>query len=143
MREIRTLGSEGAGDGQLSSATRQRKEACHRPFWANRPEGNGIFLIDANGGPVELIYSPLDGSAGQPSWSPDGERIAFMANSPTQAIHVMRSDGSDVIRLTDSVVGSNTMPAWSTSGEAIEATVVSSAGWAAIKLLFSLGGESH
>ena len=54
-----------------------------------------------------------------PSWSPDGEQIAFMSTrTGSLEIHVMDSDGSDVARLTTDPA-MDLLPAWSPDGTTI------------------------
>lgn len=49
----------------------------------------------------------------QPSWSPDGERIAFASNRDGKTeIYVMDTDGSNVLRLTNNEA-SDGFPRWS------------------------------
>jgi Tol biopolymer transport system component len=57
-----------------------------------------------------------------PSWSPDGERIAFVSNrdSGYRRIYVMHSDGSNLMKLTKE--SSNLDPAWSPDGTRIAFT---------------------
>jgi Tol biopolymer transport system component len=65
---------------------------------------DGLFTVNTFGAPHvrRLNYSPVAGFpvALQPTWSPDGSRIAFSdATTPTDypdSIVVMRADGSDV-----------------------------------------------
>ena len=71
---------------------------------------------------VQLTSGPSD--AWFPAWSPDGRRIAFASHrtdpDPTDEVEIMdvftmRSDGSDVRRVTDSLGFSGT-PSWSPDG---------------------------
>ena len=64
---------------------------------------------------------------GFPTWSPDGSRIAFQSDRTDpdpnddvaiQDIFTMRSDGSDVRKVTDSV-GDNEKPDWSPDGKSL------------------------
>jgi Tol biopolymer transport system component len=72
---------------------------------------------------VQLTHGP-GSDAWFPSWSPDGKRIAFSSHrsdpDPTDDFEVsdvftMRSDGTDVRKLTDST-GFNGNPSWSPDG---------------------------
>jgi len=89
--------------------------------------GGDLVIADLDGGEVRIAY---DGGGGRalstPSWSPDGERIAFSAevDGPGQ-IFVIDRDGSDPVQLT-SGTDDNDDPTWSPDG-----------GWIA----FSRGGD--
>ena len=56
----------------------------------------------------------------QPSWSPDGGRIAFVSerNGGNKQIYVMDSNGKNVKRLTNGAFDSGS-PAWSPDGQTI------------------------
>ena len=81
---------------------------------------NGIYGIDARGGPARLIVSDQKAGANliaagdasadtilravwSPTWSPDGSRIAFLVRARTRMleIDVMNADGSGRRRLVD------------------------------------------
>ena len=59
-----------------------------------------------------------------PSWSPDGKKIAFVSdkegtNIVPNAIYVMNTDGQDIRRLTYTDIGSfvSSFPSWSPNGK--------------------------
>ena len=54
---------------------------------------------------------------GQPTWSPDGDRIAFARGAPSR-LFVMNADGSGARRVTDEEVEEGE-PAWSPDGRSI------------------------
>ncbi len=57
-----------------------------------------------------------------PAWSPDGKRFAFVStHEGNQEIYTANSDGSDVVRLTQSP-GVDTHPCWSPDGARIAFT---------------------
>ena len=71
-----------------------------------------IFLVHPDGtGRHQLTFK---GDNGTPSWSPDGERIAFSSNrSGNDAIYTMDSDGTNQMLLIDGAA----FPDWSTQNE--------------------------
>lgn len=72
-----------------------------------------ICVMDADGGnEVNLTDDPWFNA--QPSWSPDGNRIAFNRG---HHIYVMDSDGDNLMQLTDKFTDRE--PAWSPDGEKI------------------------
>ncbi len=83
-----------------------------------------IYVVSAGGGePTNLSDGP--GFDRQPTWSPDGSRIAFTSErgGPAQ-IYVMDADGSDQVNLSRSAA-SDSSPDWSPDGSWI---ALSSAG---------------
>jgi Tol biopolymer transport system component len=82
------------------------------------PAGNcntEIYVMNADGSnPINLTNSP--GEDAYPTWSPDGNRIAFASiRDGDQEIYVMNVDGSSQIRLTTRR-GPDYEPAWSPDG---------------------------
>jgi hypothetical protein len=76
-----------------------------------------IAVMNADGsGFTRLTHAGRDG---QPAWSPDGSRIAFVTEGDDgeSRIHVMAADGTDESRLTDGP--SDRDPAWAPDGSAI------------------------
>ena len=85
--------------------------------WA-QPAGyqEQIFRSSSVGGPVELT-SVSENT--QPSFSPDGRRIAFSSERATQSqIWVMDADGSNQVQVSNDPLGAF-WPAWSPDGAAI------------------------
>jgi len=72
-----------------------------------------ICVMDADGrGLVRLTNDPV--SDGEPSWSPDGSRIAFRRAAD---IYTMKLDGTEITRLTTDAAAYE--PAWSPDGKQI------------------------
>ena len=82
-----------------------------------------IYVMDADGGnPQRLTNDPRDDK--YPSWSPDGNRIAFSARDRDKAehlnyeIYVMDADGANLQRLTNDR-HHDKYPSWSPDGKRI------------------------
>lgn len=80
-----------------------------------------IFALDAGGAPRNLTNSP-DTEEDFPAWSPNGDRLAFVAspagnasNLSRRQIFAMNADGSNRTQLT-SGPGPHTNPVWSPDG---------------------------
>jgi Tol biopolymer transport system component len=92
-----------------------------------------IFVMDANGSNVLRL---TDDPAGEfmPTWSPDGSRIAFAregdwAVGTYEAIHTMRSDGTDVRQVSTASGGSDFWPSWSPDGTRIVFAAIRKEDW--------------
>jgi TolB protein len=136
---IHIIGIDGIGERKLAenAAYPSWSPDGNHIIFVTDPEGvSQISQVNADGtGLVSLTDGPTDMN---PAWSPDGAHIAFSSarsNKPelvTDALHpglnvttvvpprsaadiyVMRSDGTDVIRLTRE--SENDQPAWSPDG---------------------------
>jgi Tol biopolymer transport system component len=79
-----------------------------------------IYAINVDGsGERRLTDTP--GLDGFPTWSPDGQRIAFVSDRDggNWEIYVMDSDGAHRRRLTNTPEEDEAVPAWSPDGERI------------------------
>ncbi|MGZ4384787.1 MAG: TolB family protein [Gaiellaceae bacterium] len=80
-------------------------------FVSNRGgSGLALYTMNANGGGVKRI-TPEEARVGQPSWSADGSRIAYVQDS---RILIVEADGSPVTTLTPDGVR---FPSWKPSGD--------------------------
>jgi hypothetical protein len=84
-------------------------------FESDREGESDLYRLDTSDGTLErLTDSP--GIDSQPTWSPDGSRLAFMSNREGQSdIYVMNADGSDIVNLTNNPA-EDIYPAWSPDG---------------------------
>ena len=78
---------------------------------------DGLYLIDAAGGKPRRIAGTLPRD-GDPTWSPDGLRIAFDRGGDDRDIWVMDADGTNQRRLTFAP-GDDGWPRWAPHGRAI------------------------
>ena len=92
-------------------------------FSTSRDGNFEIYVMDADGGNQENLtnHPAYDG---QPDWSPDGTKIAFVSRRdgrPSQ-VYVMDADGKNVIKLTEGP-GEGGAPDWSPNGGKIAFSV--------------------
>jgi TolB protein len=100
------------------------------------PDGSNIVYASGGEQPADLVIAPAsnDGRArkmgagslteqSSPTFSPDGNRVAFISPSPkTPQIYTMNVDGSDIRQLTPTIAGVRsyrTGPDWSPDGTKI------------------------
>jgi Tol biopolymer transport system component len=80
----------------------------------------GIYSMNADG---SAVGRTIEGSAYEPAWAPDGQRLAFLTYSGGHwggLIHVSRADGSEATPFMGSASsGEDDWPAWSPDGTRI------------------------
>jgi dipeptidyl aminopeptidase/acylaminoacyl peptidase len=86
----------------------------------NRSRGR-LWLVPADGSPPRPLTSAEHDSR-EPSWSPDGRRVAFLRKGPEkdakQQVHVLPVDGGEPEKLTDLPLGAFD-PRWTPDGTAL------------------------
>lgn len=84
------------------------------------PFVSGIYCFNVNTLNVKKLTAPSDLIYGNPKWSPSGKQIMyFEMGSKQSTIHVMDSDGTNQIALTDKSLGVVISAFWSPSGDRI------------------------
>lgn len=98
----------------------------HAPTWAeagivfssNRGETNyfNLYIIDPNKGEEAKPLTKSAGNNYNPSWSPDGKKIAFNSDRDgNNEIYIMDADGSNVKRITNNPADDYD-PSWGPDG---------------------------
>jgi Tol biopolymer transport system component len=90
-------------------------------FSSNRDGNFEIYTMNDDGSDVTRLTED-DANDFDPSWSPDGDKIAFVSfrdGSNNMEIYVMDADGSDQARLTDNDDALDREPSWSPDGDKI------------------------
>jgi len=85
--------------------------------------GDGIFLVRPDGTSLHRIAADAASSQSHPDWSPDGQRLAFVAETATDRteLWVVDADGTDAKRLLSCDVPCNQVsyPDWAPDGRSI------------------------
>ena len=133
--DIYVMNADGTNPVQLTKHPAQDQEPAWSPdgrqiaFWSDR-FGNWqarfatakICVMDADGRGLPRRLTRGPGDEYSPSWSPDGQKIAFWSDRSGKGdIYVMNTDGSNVTNLTNHPA-SDLYPAWSPDGSQIAFT---------------------
>jgi len=96
----------------------ERSPTNRRVVYENEIPGSNpqIFVLEADGTERKLTRMPT--GAQDPTWSPDGRRIAFASSGPAGDIFVMNADGTDIRRLAGTPKR-DVAPDWSPDGTRI------------------------
>ena len=130
--EIYVMSADGSGQTRLTHSSASDLSPSWSPdgrriaFHSDRDDPDrtdnifiaNIYVVNADGsGQTRLTHSSAGDS--EPSWSPDGRRIAFMSfRDGGREIYVMNADGSGQTRLTHNSAG-DWSPSWSPDGRRI------------------------
>ena len=110
-------GFEGVGDESVTGS--QSKIAFTSTEYDTTPAGNTqIYVMDFDGSnPQKVSSSP--GNNTNPSWSPNGSKIAFVSDRDgNPEIYIMDANGANVVRLTNDSA-EDRFPAFSPDGNRI------------------------
>ena len=117
--DIYVMNADGSGRRRLTRSPQHDGDPVWSPdgrrlaFVRVRGGRSDIYVVDADGGGLRRLAhaiafrpmpgAPSSGFAANPTWSPDGGRIAFMSNRDgTDDIFVVNADGSGLRNLTRS-----------------------------------------
>jgi dipeptidyl aminopeptidase/acylaminoacyl peptidase len=112
----------GVSDPQLSPDGKSVVVVASRPNYDKDRTDAELVLVDVATGKRRVLTQERDG-LGQPRWSPDGDRLAFLAKVGTgkdakHQLFVMPMSGGDAKRVTDSPTGVRQY-SWKPDGSAI------------------------
>ena len=91
-------------------------------FHSTRDTGQyQVYVVDGDGGNLRQLTN-LAPPNSEPTWSPDGSRIAFTSGADDISnftLYVINADGTDPHRLLEPGKGDNWYPSWSPKGDQI------------------------
>ena len=91
-----------------------------RTLYFAKSAGNvrDLFTVDPGGGSVRRLTTSPSWDA-DPSWSPDGRRVAFVRGNPLTVLYMVGADGRNLRRLGCPPRSECRFPAWSPDGRRI------------------------
>lgn len=122
-----------------------RSLAIHAEVY--EPKGDGYVLVDGRIGVADLtaeqptfaLVTPAGMGAMYPDWSPDGQRIVFVAGNTDpffgtddpNDLYTIRPDGTGLVRLTDRARGEPRFgtPTWTHADDTIVLTLIDQGGF--------------
>ena len=130
IRDIYVMDASGGNLRNVSQSSVTGEEMSWSPdsrFLVCRTDsGSDIWILNVDYPWDQVNLTQTAGTSGGsgPSWSPDGEWIAFRSSGAASNISAMRADGSDVVDLTSVLdvpegVGTDMWPVWSPDGTRI------------------------
>jgi WD40 repeat protein len=147
-------GMDDLPDDEERNVTKEVLDACVNRLGAQMVFNTRIAYVPSNVTPMQIhvmsfggfdtgkLTQELSGNNFQPTWSPDGTKIAFVSDRDTQnEIYTMNANGKNSKRLTDDP-GDDVSPAWSPSGSKI-AFVSDRDGQKEIYIIDADGGNSR
>ncbi len=142
--ELDDLGKiTGISDPQLSPDGRSVVIVVSRINYDKNRHDRELVLVDVVTGKQRVLTRERDGVA-QPRWSPDGDRLAFLAHSGSKyQIYIMPMNGGDARRVTEAAAGVQHY-AWKPDGTALAyATADEAPKHAAADDAFEVGNDGY